>query len=149
MQKDFETEEDLLLFAGQLARELQPGLVIYLQGDLGAGKTTLTRGIFRALHFHDKVKSPTYTLVEQYEIDNKLFYHFDLYRLINANELEHIGIKEYFTPHSICIIEWPEKGAPLLPKPDLILNIEFLTNGRRIKIDAMTDKAKTILERLN
>jgi len=148
MRRECQTEIEFLKFAAQVARLLQPGLIIFLQGQLGAGKTTFTRGVLRELGFQEKVKSPTYTLVEQYEFPKFTFYHFDLYRLADPQELEHIGIKEYFLPTSICMIEWPEKGAGLLPQPDLTCYIDFMKTGRSLTFTAESPLGKTILKNL-
>ncbi len=139
------SENDMLAFAAKLAHATHNGAVIFLYGPLGAGKTTLTRGFLRALGYQDKVKSPTYTLVEPYELSDKSVYHFDLYRLRDASELEHIGIKEYFRSDSICLIEWPEKGFPLLPAPDLACYIEMKGEGRDIRLESKTKHGEEIL----
>jgi tRNA threonylcarbamoyladenosine biosynthesis protein TsaE len=142
------SETELLSFAGALANAVNKGAIIYLNGQLGAGKTTFSRGFLRSLGFQDKVKSPTYTIVEPYEIADRKIYHFDLYRLHDAEELEHIGIYEYFTPDAICLIEWPEKGFPLLPSPDLTCKITIKDNNRDICIEANTALGETILKQL-
>lgn len=148
MQYHFKSEHDLIDLARQLASLLTPSFVIYLIGPLGAGKTTFTRGILRAFGFHDKVKSPTYTLVENYDIHGKPFYHFDLYRIEDPQELAFIGIQDYFHPEAMCIIEWPEKGAPMLPKPDLTCYIDFEGAARSLRLEAGSAKGRSVLEKL-
>lgn len=136
--RDLADEAATLHFGAVLAKVIQPNLTIYLHGDLGAGKTTLVRGLLRALGYVGKVKSPTYTLVESYEIksngdleldqskldQSKLnLYHFDLYRFNDDEEWEAAGFRDYFNAESVCLIEWPEKAQNVLPTPDL--NITF------------------------
>src|SRR5262245_22875149 len=110
------SEKDLLFFAARLANAVKGGAVIFLSGPLGAGKTTLTRGFLRGLGYQHKVKSPTFTLIEPYEIAGRKIFHFDFYRLKDPHELEYIGLEDYFLPDTICLIEWPEKGTAFLPK---------------------------------
>jgi len=108
------------------------GKVIFLYGDLGAGKTTLVRGLLRELGYEGNVKSPTFTLVETYELQNITLHHFDLYRLHDPDELENIGIRDYVEMGSICIIEWPEKAQFYLPLPHLSCYIDILHDGRNV-----------------
>lgn len=107
-----------------LAAAFQPGDVVFLQGHLGAGKTTLVRGVLRGLGYIGGVKSPTYTLVETYAVAQGSVYHFDLYRLAEPEELDYIGARDYFTDDSLCLIEWPEQGEGYLPKPSWAINIQ-------------------------
>jgi tRNA threonylcarbamoyladenosine biosynthesis protein TsaE len=139
------TEEILLDYAAKLAKAIPAGAVIFLNGPLGAGKTTFTRGFLRGLGYSGKVKSPTYTLVEPYELNDRPIFHFDLYRIEKADELEHIGLQEYFMPTAICLIEWPEKGFPLLPTPDLVLDIAFAGEGRELRLEAKTKRGEEIV----
>lgn len=148
LTKSLPTEEATLMFGAQLARAIKNGMIIFLYGPLGAGKTTLTRGILRGLGYDDKVKSPTYTLVETYFVNQHKLSHFDLYRLQDPDELEQIGIREYLSSDSICLIEWPEKGFPLLPNPDLACYIIFKDKGREIHLKANTKSGEKSLQKL-
>lgn len=140
---DLADEAATLAFGAVLAIAIQPGLTIYLHGDLGAGKTTLARGLLHALGYVGKVKSPTYTLVECYEIAAKSaqplnIYHFDLYRFHDDEEWEAAGFRDYFNANSVCLIEWPEKAQQCLPLPDLDIIFSIQEPGRTIKLIAHT-----------
>ncbi len=135
-----------------LARAIKPGLTIYLQGELGAGKTALTRALLHAAGHNGHVKSPTYTLVEPYRVtiagkETDIF-HFDLYRLANAEEFLDAGFRDYFNSTSICIIEWPEKAAPVLPSPDIDLTLTVVGEGREVELHALSDEGHQCLDRL-
>ena len=138
-------EAATLAFGAALARAIPGGAVIHLHGNLGAGKTTLVRGILHALGHTGAVKSPTYTLVEPYSIAGREIYHFDLYRLCDPEELEYMGIRDYFHDHSLCLLEWPEKGEGFLPRADLILDIQHLSQGRQLSCLAQTPCGEVIL----
>ncbi len=129
-----ENEAAMYTFAEKLATQVKSPCIIYLQGELGAGKTTLTRGFLRALGYEGKVKSPTFTLVETYDIDHKKIFHVDLYRLTDPDELEFLGLSDYFTEDAIGLIEWPERGAGYLPPPDIICRITIEAEQRVIQI---------------
>jgi tRNA threonylcarbamoyladenosine biosynthesis protein TsaE len=127
--KSLDSEEDTVELGIILAGSLNGHGKIYLRGDLGAGKTTLCRGIIRAMGHVGAVKSPTFTLVEPYTFSEGQVYHFDLYRLNDPDELEYIGVDDYFNSGALCLVEWPEKAAGSLPPGDL--DIELLVEGRK------------------
>ncbi len=141
-------EEAMVAVGGQLANALAGGTVVHLIGDLGMGKTTLTRGVVQGLGHRGAVKSPTYTLVEPYELGELTLYHFDLYRLGDPEELEFMGIRDYFGPHAICLVEWPQRGAGVLPPADLVITIERMGSGRRLTLRANTALGTAVLERM-
>ncbi len=123
----------------------QAAVVIYLQGELGAGKTTICRGVLKACGHSGAVKSPTYTLVEPYELAVATVYHFDLYRLGDPEELEYMGIRDYFEPGNICLIEWPDKGQGILQTADLELTISVIPAGRHLILTAHTGQGETVV----
>lgn len=131
-----EGEANMLAFGAALAHKLptDQGCVITLHGDLGAGKTTLVRGLLQALGHTGVVKSPTYTLVEPYYLGGRDIYHFDLYRLGEPDELEYIGFRDYFSPNSVCLLEWPERGENYVPPADIKLFISISDTSRSIII---------------
>jgi tRNA threonylcarbamoyladenosine biosynthesis protein TsaE len=120
----------------QLAPGIAPGRVLHLQGDLGTGKTTLVRGLLRALGVQGAVKSPTYTWVEPYTVSSLDLYHFDFYRFTNKNEWLSSGLREYFRPDSACIVEWPERVADLLPPPDVRIALSHEGEARCARLEA-------------
>jgi tRNA threonylcarbamoyladenosine biosynthesis protein TsaE len=135
-----------------LARALMPGLVIYLHGDLGAGKTALTRALIQAAGHKGTVKSPTYTLSEPYRVqvggEPVSIIHYDLYRMSSPEEFLDAGFREDFDGRNICIVEWPEKGEPVLPPPDLrvLLNVSGL--GRDVELQALSQSGQLCLDHL-
>ena len=146
-------EAATLALGASLAGALAPGLTIWLRGDLGAGKTTLTRGLLRELGFPGRVKSPTYTLVELYGFPRFNLYHFDLYRFADPDEWEDAGFREYFNPASVCLVEWPDKAGGLLPDPDVAVDLEFIDDGRQdgrfARIEGLTEAGGACVARLN
>lgn len=132
-------------FGARLARCLPVGAVVFLEGDLGAGKTTLARGFLRALGHTGAVRSPTYTLVEPYETASGPVYHFDLYRLADPEELEFMGVRDFFGGEARCLVEWPVRGAGWLPAPDLTLRLEREGTGRRLTLQAATPAGRQAL----
>lgn len=145
-------EGDMLSFGGALAAVTQGKALIYLSGDLGAGKTTLVRGFLKMLGHTGRVKSPTYGLVEPYQLGEQSVYHFDLYRLKNPSEIEGIGMQDYLSEEAICLIEWPEKALSRLPKPDIFLKIHMdiknYSQSRQVEINAITPRGHDIVELL-
>lgn len=131
-----------------LAPLLKPGMVIWLDGDLGAGKTTLTRALLRALGHGGPVRSPTYTLVEVYVISSIYWYHFDFYRFNLPEEFEDAGLGEYFRDDAVCLVEWPEKAAGYVPSPDIALVFRFAGDGRRLELAAGSERGRACLSTL-
>lgn len=134
--------------AEKLAHAIEPGLVVFLRGDLGAGKTTLVRGLLRALGYAGRVKSPTYALVELYEASGLNLRHFDLYRFRSADEWEAAGFRDEFNGENVCLIEWPEKAQGLLPQEDIVISFEILPHGRSAALQALTPAGEKCLEKL-
>ena len=129
----------------KVASCLKGSEIIYLKGDLGTGKTTLVRGALNKLGFTGSVKSPTYTIVEPYTIDNYIIYHFDLYRLNDPEEIESLGIRDYCDGQSICFFEWPEKGGNLLPNADVLLILSYHEEGRKVELIGQSEAGDKIL----
>jgi tRNA threonylcarbamoyladenosine biosynthesis protein TsaE len=142
-------EAATMQLGASLGKILQGGLNIWLQGNLGAGKTTLVRGLMRGLGFTGKVKSPTYTLVEPYVISGLYLYHFDLYRFADPEEWDAAGFRDYFNTQSVCLVEWPERAGGLLPRPDIDIHLAAHGVGRRAELHAGTAIGKQCLERLS
>ena len=140
-------------FGAALARAVAPGLVIYLHGDLGAGKTALTRALLRAAGHQGTVKSPTYTLSEPYRVQlngaavNVI--HYDLYRMSSPEEFLDAGFREDFDGKNICIVDWPEKGEPVLPPPDVRVLLNVSGVGRTVELQALSQQGLLCLDRLS
>lgn len=146
-------DEATVAFGGQIANAVGDNSgTIYLYGDLGAGKTTLSRGIVRYFGHEGAVKSPTYTLVEPYELEKKAIFHFDLYRMAAADELSYLGLEDYFNAtNRLCLVEWPEKGEGHLPAADLVVTLKYEADsleGRTVRVTAESDIGAVWLERL-
>lgn len=141
-------EAATLALGARLAGVIVPGLSLYLHGDLGSGKTTLARGLLRGLGYGGRVKSPTYTLVELYTVSRLNLYHFDFYRFKDPREWRDAGFSEYFNGTSVCLVEWPEKAAGLLPVADLEIALEFAGDGRDLSIVTETESGRACLNRL-
>ena len=147
-------EAATLAYGARFAKILQPSLTVYLHGDLGAGKTTFTRGVLQGMGHVGKVKSPTYTLVEIYTLQHNIefnvnsnynLYHFDLYRFNSDEEWDAAGFRDYFNAHSICMIEWPENAAHVLPQPDIHVHLSLHDTGRMISSRTIKLSAGTVL----
>jgi tRNA threonylcarbamoyladenosine biosynthesis protein TsaE len=138
-------DEEATLRAGKALGEVVLSGVIFLEGNLGMGKTTLTRGLIQGLGHQGAVKSPTYTLVEPYQLAGRQIYHFDLYRLSEPEELEYMGIRDYFDQEALCLVEWAERGEGILPAPDLEIKLEPFDQGRKLSLTAMTARGRDLL----
>lgn len=147
-QCELASEEETLALAKKFSQALQAPLVVYLQGELGAGKTAFCRGVIQALGHSGAVKSPTYTLVEPYQLQGWRIHHFDLYRLADPEELEFMGIRDYFSEDTLNFIEWPDKGYGWLPSADIEIRIEYACTGRKLTFSALTDAGKKIIKTL-
>jgi tRNA threonylcarbamoyladenosine biosynthesis protein TsaE len=143
-----EDEAATLALGAAIGPALEPGLVIYLHGDLGAGKTTLVRGCLRGLGFREKVKSPSYTLVELYPLSSLNFYHFDFFRFNSPGEWDATGFREYFDAAAVCAVEWPEKAGSRLPGADLRIRLGVAAIGRTFEIEAESERGDRCLIRI-
>jgi tRNA threonylcarbamoyladenosine biosynthesis protein TsaE len=149
LTRRLDDETQTLSLGSALARGLQPGMVVYLRGELGAGKTCLARGILRGLGFGNKVKSPTYTLVEAYEVSRLYLYHFDFYRLDDPGAWIDAGFREYFNEHAVCLVEWPEKAGGTLPAADLDIQLDIADAGREVRLTAGSEAGRRCLSMLD
>ncbi len=146
VERQLNNEEDTQALAAALAKGCMHGGSIFLNGDLGAGKTTFSRYLLRGFGYQGTVKSPTYTLVESYQLPELTVYHFDLYRLRDPEELEFMGIRDYFAPGFLCLVEWPERGAPLLTSADIDIQLSILSpTSRRITLSANSEHGLAML----
>jgi tRNA threonylcarbamoyladenosine biosynthesis protein TsaE len=148
MQVFLKDESETVALGAKIASAISGGEIIYLSGQLGAGKTTFVRGFLNELGHTGNVKSPTYTLVEPYTINDKNIYHFDLYRINDPEELEAMGIRDYCDGSSICLYEWPEQGEEVLPKADIVISLSHPESGREAKIESNSDKGEHILNQI-
>lgn len=134
---------------GKLALYCPPGCRIFVQGPLGAGKTTLIRGFLRSLGFAGTVKSPTYTLVEPYFLKKHTVYHFDFYRISSPDEMESIGLRDYFDRTAICLVEWPENAGLVSGQGDLHISITLCTQGRQVVLQALSPTGQALIDHLS
>jgi len=141
-------EAATIAYGQRLAKAINSKGLLTLSGNLGSGKTTLCRGLIQSYSHSGAVKSPTYTLVEPYEIGDKRIYHFDLYRMEDPEELEFIGLWDYLTQEALIIIEWPEKAFGVLPPADLAIQLEQQEKGRKITCSSNTSLGEAVLEKL-
>jgi len=140
-----DNEQEQVALGASLARAVGAKALIYLQGDLGAGKTTLVRGFLQARGHQGNVKSPTYTLIEPYDLPSGTCYHLDLYRLGDGEELEYLGLREMLSEEAVLLVEWPQRGQGWLPPPDLLVDIEHRERGRVAHLSAQTKRGENIL----
>jgi tRNA threonylcarbamoyladenosine biosynthesis protein TsaE len=141
-------EAATLALGAALAQALEPGLTFYLEGDLGAGKTTLVRGILRGLGHHGPVKSPTYSLVEVYEVSRLHLHHFDFYRFHDPREWIDAGFRETFNGRNVSLVEWPEKAGGLLPPADVRIALQSSDSGRNVSLHSCSPRGRACLDRL-
>ncbi len=135
-------------FGAQMASVCPARFIIYLIGELGAGKSTFARGFLHALGHEGSVRSPTYTLVEPYSLPGRQVYHLDLYRLVDPEELEFLGLRDWLEQDAILLVEWPDKGEGVLPQADLIIEIEYEGSARQLNLKPMSDIGREFIEKL-
>ena len=145
MKLELNTSDETEALGAALWKALPQKCVLFLYGDLGAGKTTLVRGLLRAAGYKGTVKSPTYGLVEEYSLPERAVFHFDLYRLKDPEELEWIGMHDYLGQDALCCIEWPERGADYLPPADVAVCLSHQAEGRRVEITVINEGLKNTL----
>lgn len=139
---DSEATEQL---GARLAERLPDALIVYLHGDLGAGKTTLARGLLRALGHEGAVRSPTYTLIEPYRVGEHTLYHLDLYRLADPEELDYLGLRDFLGEPCVLLVEWPQRGEGMLPEPDLHVRLEYADTSRVALLEAASERGEAFL----
>lgn len=142
------TADETEAFGGAIWQALPESCLVFLHGDLGAGKTTLVRGMLRSAGFQGAVKSPTYNLVEEYQYGGYTLFHFDLYRLQDPEELEWIGIDDYLRQPARCFIEWPEMGRGVLPQPDIEIKLNIVAGSREVELKVVQNTLKKTLHLL-
>ncbi len=148
MKRVLGNESETLCFGASVFHSVKEPLCIYLDGDLGAGKTTFVRGFLRAAGYTGLVKSPTFTLVEEYQFEQWRAVHFDLYRLAEPEELEWMGIRDYIDVKALWFVEWPERGKGFLPDPDIRIQFSVCSEGRCVQIDPLTLGGTSLLDRI-
>lgn len=148
MQVQLDNEEAQVAFGEALGQALEGRGLIFLEGDLGAGKTTLSRGILRAYGHQGAVKSPTYTLVEPYDLGGQRVYHLDLYRLADPEELEFMGARDVLEDTALVLVEWPSRGVGWLPSPDVRVVIDLTAQGRLASLTACSEQGERVLDML-
>ncbi|MEO8671945.1 MAG: tRNA (adenosine(37)-N6)-threonylcarbamoyltransferase complex ATPase subunit type 1 TsaE [Tahibacter sp.] len=149
IRMDMPDEAALIAFAGPLAGALRDGAVLYLRGDLGAGKTTLARAVLQQMGVVARIKSPTYSLIETYRLPGIAIHHLDLYRIADSAELEWLGLADLETDRAtLLLIEWPDRGRGQLPPADLELLLEHRDPGRHLRLSAKTELGAACLARL-
>ncbi|HEX4976109.1 MAG TPA: tRNA (adenosine(37)-N6)-threonylcarbamoyltransferase complex ATPase subunit type 1 TsaE [Pseudomonadales bacterium] len=143
------TDADTIAWGEKLGRALAGHGVVYLYGELGAGKTTLCRGILRSYGYAGAVKSPTYTIMEPYELNAGRIFHFDLYRLNAPEEWNYLGFEDFFSEQAICLLEWPQRGGENLPAADLAITLAYREQGRTMKIEALSERGCSVLDAMH
>jgi tRNA threonylcarbamoyladenosine biosynthesis protein TsaE len=133
-------------FAAYFSQFLSKGCVLGLTGEIGMGKTCFVRALLQTLGVQSSVKSPTFNLVESYDLPFATVYHFDLYRLSDEFELEDLGVRDYFVSDSVCLVEWPEKASSLMLMLDILFEFELNSTGRKLKLKALTENGHLLLE---
>lgn len=148
MRLELNSPEQQLAFGRELARWLTgPGLV-FLHGDLGTGKTTLVRGLLQGLGHQGSVRSPTFTLIEPYDLEGRTVFHLDLYRLGEPEELEYLGLRDLLDEGSLVLVEWAERGQAALPTPDLVICLEHRGDGRLLLLTGRTPRGQAVVAAL-
>ena len=141
-------EAATLALGARVARAVRPGMKVYLRGELGAGKTTLVRGLVRALGWAGRVKSPTFTLLEVYALSRLELYHFDFYRFDKAGEWRDAGFRELFGSSGVCVVEWPERAAGQLPAPDLTIALDYAGQSRVARLIGASEQGNRCLDQI-